>query len=71
MRKTLKSTGASTHACLSPGIMKLSEDVDKLVRASKSEEDVPQEDSLHSVEGFGQIDKGHQQILLMCSTNLR
>lgn len=48
-------------------IMKLSEDVDKLVRASKSEEDVPQEVSLHSAEGFGEVDKGHKQILMLFS----
>lgn len=46
-------------------IMKLSEDVDELVRESKSEEDVPQEVSLHSVKGFGEIDKGHKQILVL------
>lgn len=56
----LKSTGASTHPCLTPvhreggrllssychpsihTIMELSEDVDKLARASKPEQDVPQ-----------------------------
>src|SRR4029434_926479 len=57
----LKSTGASTHPCLTPVhtgkeadscppivtlafiVMKLSEDVDKLARASKPEQDVLQQ----------------------------
>ena len=87
-RKMLKSTGASTHPCLTPvctgkeedscppshpsshSIMKLAEDVNKLAGAAKVENDFPQEFSLDSVESFGEIDKGYEQVLMLFSAFL-
>lgn len=49
----------------SHSIVKLAKDVDDTVGTSKPEEDVPQMFSLDSVEGFGEVDKGHKQVLML------
>ena len=45
-------------------------DVNKLAGAAKLEKDFPYELSLDSVESFGEIDKGHKQVLMLFSAFL-
>ncbi len=41
------------------------EDVDEFVGAAKPEKDPPQKFSLDSAEGFGEVNKGHEQVLML------